>query len=480
MKILYVDDEQDNLVTFKMGLRKWFDIYVTSNPSEAIEWAGDPEISVLIADQRMPEMTGLELAENVFRIRPELPVIMLSAYSDRDDILEAIRLGGVYRYVLKPWDFDDLRQTILNAGHICQLRKENQELVAHLKKKNDELEMAYADILTMKKNLEEENMLMKEDLNQFTLPGDIVGKSKALMDVMKQIQKAAKTNSSVLLLGETGTGKELFARLVHNLSDRKDELLVSINCSAIPETLIESELFGHEKGAFSGAIQTKHGKFEMANGGTLFLDEVGELPVAMQPKLLRVLQEYEFERVGGNKVIKNDFRLVAATNRKLSEAVSQGSFREDLFYRLNIFPIEIPPLRKRMDDLPLLVEYFVKRLNRRTGKKIDVIPKSTISTLMDYHWPGNIRELSNVVERAHVLSENNKLVVGEWFIPNETSSCMTCDALSTLEEANREHILKALDFSGWRIRGNKGAANILGLNPSTLESRMKKLGIRRP
>lgn len=480
MKVLYVDDEQDNLITFKMGLRKWFDVIVTTNPREALQMAQNPEVSVLVTDQRMPVITGLQLAGKLLKIRPELPVVMLTAYDDRDVMLEAIHLGGVFGYVLKPWDFDDLKQIIQNAIRTFQLRQENKELVAGLTRKNQELEKAYAEILQMKKKLEEENVLIKEDLNQFIGPGEIVGKSKALMKVLKQIHQAAETNSSVLLLGETGTGKELFARLVHKLSSRKDNLLVSINCSAIPETLIESELFGHEKGAFSGAVNTKHGKFEIANGGSLFLDEIGELPLAVQPKLLRVLQEYEFERVGGNKTIKTNFRLVAATNRNLEDAVEKGRFRDDLFYRLNIFPVEIPPLRERMEDLPLLVEFFVEKLNRRTGKKIQTVPRSTISTLMNYHWPGNIRELSNVVERAHVLSENSKLIVGEWFKPGGQKLQHRTNTVLTLNEVTRDHIVKTLELVGWRVRGNNGAAHLLGLNPSTLESRMKKLGITRP
>ncbi|PWD99968.1 DNA-binding response regulator [Marinilabilia rubra] len=480
MKVLYVDDEPDNLITFKMGFRKWFEVIVTSNPEEARQIAQKPEVSVLVTDQRMPGMTGLQLAGKLSKIRPELPVIMLTAYDDRDVMLEAIRLGGVFGYVLKPWDFDELKQVIQNAIQTCHLRQENKELVTRLTRKNEELEKAYAEILQMKKKLEEENVLIKEDLNQFIRPGEIVGKSKALVKVLKQIHQAAETNSSVLLLGETGTGKELFARLVHKLSNRRDNLLVSINCSAIPETLIESELFGHEKGAFSGALNTKHGRFEIANGGTLFLDEIGELPLAVQPKLLRVLQEYEFERVGGNKTIKTDFRLVTATNRNLEDAVGKGRFRDDLFYRLNIFPVEIPPLRERMEDLPLLVRFFVEKLNRKTGKKIDTVPRSTLSILMDYHWPGNIRELSNVVERAHILSEDGKLVVGEWFKPGVNQAQYRTNTVPTLDEVTRKHIVKTLESVGWRVRGDKGAANLLGLNPSTLESRMKKLGIMRP
>ena len=320
---------------------------------------------------------------------------------------------------------------------------------------------------------------LKDEFLDQSLTAEIVGKSKVIQSVLKQAIQAAKSNSSILLLGETGTGKELFAKAIHSQSSRKDNLLVKINCAAIPEALIESELFGHEKGAFTGADKLKYGKFEIAHRGTLFLDEIGELPLAMQPKLLRVLQEGEFERIGGNKVIETNFRLITATNRDLEQEVEKGAFRSDLFYRLNILPITVPPLRERKEDIPLIVEHFVASLNRELGRKVSAVPKKVMDNLMEYHWPGNIRELSNVVERAYVLSTGSKLDIGSWFNPSKGTSLQD-QGILPLQENEMQHILRALKHTKWRIRGKNGAAELLKINPTTLESRMKKLGIERP
>lgn len=479
MKILYVDDEHDNLLTFRMSFRKCFDVIVSSNPHEALSLIKKSEISVVLTDQRMPGMTGLQLAEKIIKIRPEIPIIILTAYDDREAMMDAIKLGGIFRYVMKPWNIEELKQTILNAGDTFLLRKENLNLVEKLTKKNVKLIKAYNDIVRLHKTLQEENYMLREDLGKLSMPDTIIGKSKAITKTLQEINYAAKSDASVLLMGETGSGKELFARMVHQLSSRKDEVMVSLNCSAIPEPLVESELFGYEKGAFSGAWNRKHGKFEIANKGTLFFDEIGELPLNLQPKLLRVLQEMEFERLGGNEVIKTDVRVVSATNRNIEEAVEKGTFRGDLYYRINILPIVIPPLRERMEDLPLLVNHFVGRLNRKTGKNIKLIPKTAMDKLMKYHWPGNIRELSNVVERAHVLSEGSKLLVGDWFKTNVNSNNIE-SGFVTIEEMEKNYILRVLKQTNWKVRGSNGAAAILGMNPNTLDSRMKKLGIHRP
>jgi transcriptional regulator with GAF, ATPase, and Fis domain len=296
--------------------------------------------------------------------------------------------------------------------------------------------------------------------------------------VLEQVERVAPTDSTVLIQGETGTGKELIARAIHNISSRCGRSFVKLNCAAIPLDLLESELFGHEKGAFTGAIAQKVGRFEMADKGTLFLDEVGDIPPALQPKLLRVLQEQEFERLGGNRTHQVDVRLVAATNRDLTKMVKHGEFRIDLYYRLNVFPVALPPLRERRDDIPALVAHFVDIYSRRMGKQIGEIPTQTLSALSSYQWPGNIRELQNIIERAVILSN-------EGVLPNTLpKAAETQDAIppttTTLRDSERTLILNALESVGWVIGGPKGAATKLGLKRTTLIHKMEKLGISRP
>jgi transcriptional regulator with GAF, ATPase, and Fis domain len=290
----------------------------------------------------------------------------------------------------------------------------------------------------------------------------------------------AGTDSSVLISGETGTGKELIARAIHDLSKRKDRPLIKVNCAALPAGLIESELFGHEKGAFTGAISRKIGRFELADGGTLFLDEIGDLPPGVQAKLLRVLQEHEFERVGGTQTIKVDVRLITATNRDLAKAVEENSFRTDLYYRLNVFPIHLPPLRERKEDIPLLTQYFINKYMTRMGKRIEKISQETMNRLIAYPWPGNIRELENIIERAVILSKGLILEIEDELLPSSHLPDQKEKGSLTLEEVERDHIVKILEKARWVIEGPKGAAKILNLHPNTLRSRMQKLGIKRP
>ena len=298
---------------------------------------------------------------------------------------------------------------------------------------------------------------------------------------MHEIEQVASTDATVLILGESGTGKELLARAVHNISKRNKRALIKINCANLPANLIESELFGHERGAFTGAMDRKIGRFELADNGTIFLDEIGELPVALQSKLLRVLQEGEFERLGNPKTIKVNVRIIAATNRNLKEAIAKREFREDLFYRLNVFQIVAPPLRKRKEDIPLLVKHFVKKYEGKMGKKINNIPNKVIEALMRYDWPGNIRELENKIERALILTRGDTLHYGDWIpkIGRGVHKGNGNPALFKMEDVEREHIINILNNTNWMVSGEKGAAKILGLNPNTLYSRMKKLGIER-
>ncbi len=478
-KVLYVDDEAENLVTLQVALRKWYDIITIEDPTQAISAIKNEGIKVVITDQRMPRITGLELAKLIQNEHPGVIIIILTAYGDNATMLDAINQGGIFRYLLKPWDIKDMKQTLDNAFETCELRKKNITLINDLLSQNKKLQQAYNEIADLKQQLEEENIQLKGELIKPSFSSRIIGQSKLIRQVLWQLEQVARTSTSILLTGETGTGKEKFARTAHALSHRADKIMVTINCAAIPESLIESELFGHEKGAFTGAAKLKYGKFELAHQGTLFLDEIGELPLAMQPKMLRVLQENEFERLGGNRIINTDFRLIAATNRDLAMEVEKGSFRSDLFYRLNILPIHIPPLRDHKDDIPFLVEHFLGILNRRSGKAITMIPKKTMEKLMDYHWPGNIRELENLVERAHVLSPGNKLEIGQWFEAGSSPKPVQGRILP-LEENEKSHIVAALKATRWKVRGSGGAAELLQINPSTLESRMKKLGIERP
>ena len=333
------------------------------------------------------------------------------------------------------------------------------------------------EVENLKNQLKAENVYLQEEIRTQHNFEEIIGQTGAIKKVLKIIEQVAPTEASVLILGETGTGKELIARAVHNLSKRKNRALIKVNCAAIPSGLVESELFGHERGAFTGALAQKIGRFELADNGTIFLDEVAELPVELQPKLLRVLQEGEFERVGGTRTIKVNVRVIAATNRNLGEAVEGGRFREDLFYRLSVFPVTIPPLRERKEDILLLAQYFAIKYGKRLGKKIGQIPRKVVDALKSHSWPGNIRELENIIERAVILSPGPQLELGESLPQRSVSS--QGKQLLTLEEMEQNHITEVLRLTGGRVSGDNGAAKILNVKPTTLESRMKKLGIKK-
>jgi PAS domain S-box-containing protein len=357
------------------------------------------------------------------------------------------------------------------------LQQAHNELERRVEERTVELRTALSEIKTMKDQLEAENIYFRQEIKMKHQFDHILGQSDGLKYVLYRAEQVAPTNTTVLILGETGTGKELVAAAIHNMSPRKDRPLITVNCAALPANLMESELFGREKGAFTGADTRQVGRFEVANGSTLCLDEIGELPLEAQAKLLRAIQNNEFERLGSSRTIKVDVRVVATTNRNLEEEVRKGRFRQDLYYRLNVFPITVLPLRQRKEDIPLLVQAFIERYARKLGKKITSIPKETMKALQDYPWPGNIRELESVLERAVILCPGPVLQLADKL---EISSPPLSSALRTLEETERNQILKTLLETRWRIEGKDGAAAILGLNPSTLRARMHKLGIVRP
>ena len=396
--------------------------------------------SCLVLDVQLPGLSGLDLQQELAKANIQIPIIFLTGHGDIPMSVRAIKAGAL-EFLTKPFDDEDLLGAI-QQGIARDQRAPKQ----------------------------------REDIAEHKF-GDIVGTSAPLRNVLNQVEVVAPTESTVLLLGETGTGKELIARAVLNVSSRANRPFVKLNCAAIPSGLLESELFGHEKGAFTGAVSQKIGRFELANGGTLFLDEVGDIPLELQPKLLRVLQEQEFERLGSSRTIRVDVRLIAATNRDLAQMAAEKQFREDLYFRLNVFPIRIPPLRERQGDIPLLVQHYVDKYAQRMNKRIESIPEETMAALCSCSWPGNIRELQNLIERSVILTPGNVLQIQINDLPrsNPISSTMA----GTLEDVERQRILQALQEAGAVIGGRHGAAARLGLKRTTLLSKLQRLGITR-
>jgi PAS domain S-box-containing protein len=340
------------------------------------------------------------------------------------------------------------------------------------------LRNSFSEIKQLKEQIEADYMYLREEIKSEYNFENIVGRSDILRTALFKVEQVAPTDTTVLILGETGTGKELISRAIHDISLRQNRPLIKVNCAALPSNLIESELFGHEKGAFTGAQTLRAGRFEVAHGGTIFLDEIGELPLELQSKLLRVIEHGEFERLGSNRTIKVDVRILAATNRNLEKEGREGRFREDLYYRLNVFPIILPPLREHKEDIPAILKTLISRLNKKMGKRIEKIPKGVIKALQDYSWPGNVRELENVIERAVINSKGSVLYLADRLEAQKTSG-LTTSHKKNLIEVEREHIVQMLKEARWRIDGPKGAALALGINPSTLRSKMKKLGIQK-
>jgi len=449
--ILIVDDEKNYLVILEALLApEGYEIITQDNALSALRLIREADLDLVITDMKMPGMDGMELLDEAKNIDPELPVIIMTAYGTIEMAVEAMKKKA-YDYITKPFRNEELKLTIKKALELYRLKKENR--------------------------------LLTEALSDRYRYGNIVGKSKPMLKVYDMIEKVAQSRASVMITGPSGTGKELIARAIHYNSPRKNRPFISINCGALTETLLESELFGHEKGAFTGAVSMKKGRFELADGGTLFLDEVGEMPPPLQVKLLRVLQEMEFERVGGTKTIKVDVRILAASNRKLREDVDRGTFREDLFYRLNVVQIGVPPLKDRIEDIPFLVAHFLEKFQSSKKKKIKLAPE-VWKVLYTYSWPGNIRELENTIERALVMSSDETITLGDLpdYLVKKKKEKIDLDKIvpwnltlaEALEQIEGKLIVRALKSSN---NVQSKAAEMLGISRHLMHYKMKKYGM---
>ena len=472
--ILVVDDNEEtrDMLSRRLAREGYTNVVTAADGEEAIELMRSRKFDLVLLDVIMPGLDGFAVCE---RLREQdatrdVPIIFLTALDDTFDKVRAFSAGAV-DYVTKPFQPQELLARVGTHLSLLQARRALQEQNARLR---DEIEAHHRSKATIECLIDE-----IQSNHNFC---EIIGASPALTRLLGEVELVAPTNSTVLILGETGTGKELVARAIHRRSPRRGRPLIKINCAALPRDLVESELFGHEKGAFTGATQQRRGRFELADGGTLFLDEIAELPLEAQGKLLRVLQDQEFERVGGTRSLHTDVRVIAATNRDLRPRLKSGAFRADLYYRLNVFPLTLPPLRERREDIPHLVRYFTERAARKVGKHFDDIAQAFLDQSMIHDWPGNVRELENAVERAAILSGGATLEAkGGFNGPDGAAStpAATRIAHSSLDDMERTHIVRVLEQTRWVIEGEQGAARVLGLNASTLRGRMRKFGIQK-
>jgi len=472
--LLVVDDDEGNRYTLTRLLARagYANVAAVTSGPEALEVLRARKFDIVLLDVLMPGLDGFEVCERLKadEATRDIPILFLTALDSTTDKVRAFAVGAV-DYLTKPFQAQELTARVGTHLALQDARRALQEQNERLRKEIDAHQRSKATI-----------QCLVEELRPSANAGEILGESPAIGRLLDEIGLVAATDSTVLILGETGTGKELVARAIHERSARRERPLVKVNCAALPRDLVESELFGHEKGAFTGATQQRRGRFELADGGTLLLDEVGELPLEAQAKLLRVLQELEFERVGGTRSLRADVRVIAATNRDLGQQVDSGAFRSDLYYRLNVFPLALPPLRERRDDIPGLIGQFVARAARKLGKRLDGASPMFLARAGAYDWPGNVRELENVVERAAILSRGPLLEPdGSFPVPGRPGPEPQRPAPRTenLEAVERDHILRVLEATRWVIEGKQGAAHALGLNPSTLRARMQKLSIHR-
>jgi formate hydrogenlyase transcriptional activator len=473
-RILVVDDTPNDVTLLEdMLTARGYQVATATNGAEALARLANEAPDLILLDVIMPGLDGFEVSE---RLRADgatrdIPVIFLTALEGTLDKVRAFSAGAV-DYITKPFRSEELLARV--RTHLA-LREAHRSLEEQNARLREEIEAHNRTKGTVE--------CLVEEIRSSHDFGEVLGASPALLRLLDEVGQVAGTDSTVLIQGETGTGKELIARAIHGRSQRRERPLIKVNCAALPRELVESELFGHEKGAFTGATQQRRGRFELADGGTLFLDEVGELPLDIQAKLLRVLQEQQFERVGGSKTLRTDVRLIAATNRDLRQQVGAGAFRSDLYYRLNVFPLALPALRERREDIPRLITHFLARAARKLGKPLADVSPAFLEQAISYDWPGNVRELENVVERAAVLARGERLEVGEPLVAGPVGpaakSGTARPTLGALEVVERNHILSVLEQTQWAIEGERGAARILGLNPSTLRGRLRKLGLRK-
>ncbi len=461
-EILIVDDEQANLQKLKRTFIRDYDVLEASGGEAALELLKEHQVAGIITDQRMPGMTGVELLRRSLEYVPESIRIILTGYTEVDDLMDAINEGHVHRYVTKPWDPFSLKEMLRSELESWELRRENRRLSRQLQEANE--------------RLSRENVKLKSEMQALRdEKPSLIYSSKAMAELLALLSRVVQTDSTVLIQGETGTGKELVARYLHERSTRADGAFVPVNCGAIPSELVESSFFGHRKGAFTGAAEDRKGFFRLADGGTIFLDEIGEAPLELQVKLLRVLQEGEIIPVGAERAEKVNVRVVASTNRNLAAFVDQGRFRQDLFFRLNVFSVHVPPLRARREDVPTLARHFLERAARRLNKQVVGLTEETLNVLQEYDWPGNVRELENEVERMVILCDSGRAIGPELLNdrirlarPEQNSDGTLKEQLAYLERELILNALKAHDHNKSR------AAEALGITRQTIIAKLKQ------
>lgn len=468
--ILIVDDEQHILNSINRTLRHDYNVILSLDGKSALQVLREQEVAAILADQRMPGLSGSEFFRQAIKIQPDTTRVLITGYADIEAVIQAVNDGQIYYYIEKPWEPEDLKLVMTRAVERYQLIKKNKELL-------HELEIA-------NQQLSNENIVLKKDVEQKYNFSNIIGESKAMQDVYDLMKKVIPTDTTVYISGETGTGKELVARAIHFNGPRKDKLFAAQNCAALPDTLLESALFGHKKGSFTDATADKKGLFEVADGGTVFLDELSDTSPALQQRLLRVIQEGEFQAVGSNKTIKVDVRILSATNKDLLSLVQAGKFREDLYYRINVFPIVVPPLRERMDDIPLLANYFLNKYMIQAGKDIDGFSEDSLQYLLSNKYPGNVRELENIIQRAVILAGNEQTLSlnhlqTEWERSQQTIGAIT-DLQTDLKisslpklviEFEKKYISQALESNQGNI---SKTARDLGLSRAGLYKKLKR------